>query len=40
MKEYDNFDFNIVTQDDGDVKSNILMRVLEIPEALISYVKL
>ncbi len=26
MKEYDPFDFNIITQEDGDVKSNLMMR--------------
>jgi energy-converting hydrogenase B subunit N len=34
MKEYEPFDFNVITQDDGDVKSNLLVRVLEIPEAI------
>lgn len=34
MKEYEPFEFDVITQDDGDVKSNILMRVLEIPEAI------
>ena len=34
MKEYEDFDFDVITQDGGDVKSNILMRVLEIPEAI------
>lgn len=34
MEEYEAFDFDVITQDDGDVKSNILMRVLEIPEAI------
>jgi energy-converting hydrogenase B subunit N len=34
MKEYDPFEFNVITQDDGDVKSNLLVRVLEIPEAI------
>ncbi|NYB27480.1 MAG: nickel-dependent hydrogenase large subunit [Methanobacteriaceae archaeon] len=29
MKEYDPFDFDVITQDDGDIKSNLLMRVLE-----------
>ncbi len=33
MKEYDPFDFEVITQDDGDVKSNLLVRVLEIPES-------
>lgn len=34
MYEYDNFDFELVTQKDGDVKSNLLMRVLESFEAI------
>lgn len=34
MKEYDPFEFNVITQDDGDVKSNLLVRVLEIPETI------
>ena len=34
MKEYEPFDFDVTTQDDGDVKSNLLMRVLEIPESI------
>ena len=34
MYEYDDFDFNVVTQPDGDVKSNLLMRVLESFEAI------
>lgn len=34
MFEYDNFDFDIITQPDGDVKSNLLMRVLESFEAI------
>jgi len=34
MEAYEPFEFNVVTQDDGDVKSNLLMRVLEIPEAI------
>jgi len=34
MKEYEDFDFDVITQDDGDVKSNLLMRVLEIPETI------
>lgn len=34
MKEYDSFEFDVITQDDGDVKSNLLVRVLEIPEAI------
>ncbi|MDR1721548.1 MAG: nickel-dependent hydrogenase large subunit, partial [Methanobrevibacter sp.] len=34
MKEYKDFDFNMITLGDGDVKDNILMRVLEIPESI------
>lgn len=34
MKQYDLFEFDVITQDDGDVKSNILMCVLEIPESI------
>jgi len=34
MKQYDPFEFDVITQDDGDVKSNLLMRVLEIPESI------
>lgn len=34
MPEYDHFEFDVITQDDGDVKSNILVRVLEIPESI------
>lgn len=34
MKEYDNFEFDVITQDDGDVKSNLLVRVFEILEAI------
>jgi energy-converting hydrogenase B subunit N len=34
MKEYDPFDFDVITQDGGDVKSQLLMRVFEIPEAI------
>ena len=34
MKEYDPFEFDVITQDDGDVKSNLLVRVLEIPESI------
>lgn len=34
MYEYDSFDFNVVTQKDGDVKSNLLMRVLESFESI------
>ena len=33
-KSYDPFEFDVITQDDGDVKSNLLVRVLEIPEAI------
>ena len=32
--EYDDFDFNVVTQPDGDVKSNLLMRALESFESI------
>jgi energy-converting hydrogenase B subunit N len=34
MKEYEPFDFEVITQDGGDVKSQLLMRVFEIPEAI------
>jgi energy-converting hydrogenase B subunit N len=34
MKEYEPFEFDIITQDDGDVKSNLLVRVFEIFEAI------
>jgi energy-converting hydrogenase B subunit N len=34
MEEYDPFEFDIITQDDGDVKSNLLVRVFEIFEAI------
>ena len=34
MREYDSFEFDIITQDDGDVKSNLLVRVFEIFEAI------
>ncbi len=34
MPEYESFEFNVITQDDGDVKANLLMRVLEIPESI------
>jgi energy-converting hydrogenase B subunit N len=34
MKEYEPFEFNIITQNDGDVKSNLLVRVFEILEAV------
>ena len=34
MFEYDNFAFDIITQPDGDVKSNLLMRVLESFESI------
>ena len=34
MKEYESFEFDIITQDDGDVKSNLLVRVFEILEAI------
>jgi energy-converting hydrogenase B subunit N len=33
MKEYNTFEFDVITQDDGDVKSNLLVRVFEILEA-------
>ena len=34
MYEYENFDFELITQKDGDVKSNFLMRVLESFESI------
>jgi energy-converting hydrogenase B subunit N len=34
MEAYDPFEFDVITQDGGDVKSNLLVRVLEIPEAI------
>ena len=34
MYEYENFDFELITQPDGDVKSSILMRVLESFESI------
>ncbi len=34
MKEYEPFEFDIITQEGGDVKANLLMRVLEIPESI------
>ena len=34
MFEYDDFDFNIITQPDGDVKSNLVMRALESFESI------
>ncbi|WP_409200410.1 nickel-dependent hydrogenase large subunit [Methanobrevibacter sp. DSM 116169] len=34
MPEYNPFDFNVITQEDGDVKANLLMRVLEAFEAI------
>ena len=34
MFEYDNFDFNVITQPDGDVKSNLIMRALESVESI------
>ena len=34
MFEYDDFDFNVITQPDGDVKSNLIMRALESFEAI------
>lgn len=34
MFEYEYFDFNVVTQPDGDVKSNLVMRALESVESI------
>ena len=34
MFEYDDFDYNVITQPDGDVKSNLLMRALESFESI------
>ncbi len=34
MFEYNDFDFNIITQPDGDVKSNLIMRALESFESI------
>ena len=34
MFEYDNFDFNVITQPDGDVRSNLVMRALESFESI------
>ena len=34
MSEYDPFEFDVITQDDGDVKSNLLVRVFEILESI------
>ncbi len=34
MKEYEPFDFNVVTQPDGDVKSNLMVRALESFESI------
>jgi len=34
MEEYDPFEFDVITQDDGDVKSQLLMRVFENFEAI------
>jgi energy-converting hydrogenase B subunit N len=34
MKEYDPFEFDVITQDDGDVKSQLLMRVFENLESI------
>lgn len=34
MFEYEDFDFNIITQPDGDVKSNLVMRALESVESI------
>ncbi|MCC7552946.1 MAG: nickel-dependent hydrogenase large subunit [Methanobacteriaceae archaeon] len=34
MPDYEPFDFNVITQQDGDVKANLMMRVLEIFESI------
>ena len=34
MFEYEDFDFNVITQPDGDVKSNLVMRALESFESI------
>lgn len=34
MECYDPFEFDVITQDDGDVKANLLMRVFEIFESI------
>lgn len=34
MPEYDDFDFELITQPDGDVKSSLMMRVLESFESI------
>lgn len=34
MESYDPFEFDVITQQDGDVKSNLLVRVLEILESI------
>lgn len=34
MPEYEPFDFNVITQPDGDVKSNLMMRALESFESI------
>lgn len=34
MKEYNPFDFDVITQNDGDVKSNLMMRALESFESI------
>ncbi|MGV8143371.1 MAG: nickel-dependent hydrogenase large subunit [Methanothermobacter sp.] len=34
MKEYEPFDFDVITQDDGDIKSNLLTRVFEVLESV------
>jgi len=34
MKQYEPFEFDVITQDSGDVKANLLVRVLEIPESI------
>ncbi len=34
MECYQPFDFEVITQEGGDIKANLLMRVLEIPESI------
>ena len=34
MKEYEPFDFDVITQNDGDIKSNLLTRVFEVLESV------
>ncbi|MGB9936628.1 MAG: nickel-dependent hydrogenase large subunit [Methanobacterium sp.] len=34
MRQYDPFEFDVITQEGGDVKANLLMRVFEIPESI------